>query len=118
MVDWHPLKRWLFTTNHKDVGVLYLVTSLYFFVAAGLLALTFRVQLAVPSNTFLQPDEYNQAVTMHGLLMLLWVLTPLGAAFANYFVPLQIGARAMPFPRLNPLSYGVYLSGALPALSS
>src|SRR2546422_1159478 len=78
MVDWHPLKRWLFTTNHKDVGILYLFTSLYFFVAAGLLALTFRTQLAFPSNTFLQPDEYNQAVTTHGLLMLLWVLTPSG----------------------------------------
>src|SRR2546425_54532 len=118
MVDWHPLKRWLFTTNHKDVGILYLFTSLYFFVAAGLLALTFRTQLAVPSNTFLQPDEYNQAVTTHGLLMLLWVLTPLGAAFANYFVPIQIGARDMAFPRLNALSYWVYLSSGLLALSS
>src|SRR6266480_502226 len=118
MVDWHPLKRWLFTTNHKDVGVLYLVTSLYFFVAAGILALTFRTQLAVPSNTFLQPDEYNQAVTTHGLLMLLWVLTPLGAAFANYFVPIQIGARDMAFPRLNALSYWVYLASGLLALSS
>src|SRR3989454_5834611 len=118
MVDWHPLKRWLFTTNHKDVGILYLFTSLYFFVAAGLLALTFRFQLAVPSNTFLQPDEYNQAVTTHGLLMLLWVLTPLGAAFANYFVPIQIGARDMAFPRLNALSYWVYLSSGLLALSS
>jgi len=118
MVDWHPLKRWLFTTNHKDVGILYLFTSLYFFVAAGLLALTFRTQLALPSNTFLQPDEYNQAVTTHGLLMLLWVLTPLGAAFANYFVPIQIGARDMAFPRLNALSYWVYLSSGLLALSS
>src|SRR5438034_592220 len=118
MVDWHPLKRWLFTTNHKDVGVLYLVTSLYFFVAAGILALTFRTQLAVASNTFLQPDEYNQAVTTHGLLMLLWVLTPLGAAFANYFVPIQIGARDMAFPRLNALSYWVYLASGLLALSS
>src|SRR2546430_6292749 len=118
MVDWHPLKRWLFTTNHKDVGILYLFTSLYFFVAAGLLALTFRFQLAVPSNTCLQPDEYNQAVTTHGLLMLLWVLTPLGAAFANYFVPIQIGARDMAFPRLNALSYWVYLSSGLLALSS
>src|SRR3989442_411193 len=94
MVDWHPLKRWLFTTNHKDVGILYLFTSLYFFVAAGLLALTFRTQLAVPSNTFLQPDEYNQAV------------------------PIQIGARDMAFPRLNALSYWVYLASGLLALSS
>ncbi len=104
-VDWRPLKRWLFTTNHKDIGILYLLTSLYFFVAAGLFALTFRVQLAVPDNTFLQPDQYNQAVTTHGLLMLLWVITPLGAAFANYFVPIQIGARDMAFPRLNALSW-------------
>src|SRR5947208_1548869 len=117
MVDWHPLKRWLFTTNHKDVGVLYLVTSLYFFVAAGILALTFRTQLAVPSNTFLQPDEYNQAVTTHGLLMLLWILTPLGPAFANYFVPIQIRARAMAFPRLNALSYWVYLASGRPPRS-
>ena len=100
------------------MGILYLFTSLYFFVAAGLLALTFRTQLAVPSNTFLQPDEYNQAVTTHGLLMLLWVLTPLGAAFANYFVPIQIGARDMAFPRLNALSYWVYLASGLLALSS
>lgn len=118
MVDWYPLKRWLFTTNHKDIGILYLVTSLYFFVAAGLFALTFRYQLAVPSNTFLQPDQYNQAVTTHGLLMLLWVLTPLGAAFANYFVPIQIGARDMAFPRLNALSYWLYLASGMLALSS
>src|SRR5437016_3935559 len=118
MVDWKPLKRWLFTTNHKDIGILYLLTSLYFFVTAGLFAITFRFQLAVPSNTFLQPDEYNQLVTTHGLLMLLWVITPLGAAFANYFVPIQIGARDMAFPRLNALSYWVYLASGMLALSS
>src|SRR6266480_1359520 len=118
MVDWIPLKRWLFTTNHKDIGILYLFTSLYFFVTAGLFALTFRFQLAVPSNNFLQPDEYNQLVTTHGLLMLLWVITPLGAAFANYFVPIQIGARDMAFPRLNALSYWVYLASGMLALSS
>ena len=118
MVDWIPLKRWLFTTNHKDIGILYLFTSLYFFVTAGLFALTFRFQLAIPSNTFLQPDEYNQLVTTHGLLMLLWVITPLGAAFANYFVPIQIGARDMAFPRLNALSYWVYLASGMLALSS
>src|SRR5256885_1847154 len=118
MVDWIPLKRWLFTTNHKDVGILYLFTSFYFFVTAGIFALTFRFQLAVPSNTFLQPDEYNQLVTTHGLLMLLWVITPLGAAFANYFVPIQIGARDMAFPRLNALSYWVYLASGMLALSS
>src|SRR5438552_15158648 len=109
MVDWHPLKRWLFTTNHKDVGILYLFTSLYFFVAAGLLALTFRTQLSLPSNTFLQPDEYNQAVTTHGLLMLLWVLTPHRTALANYFVPHPIVARDMALPRLNAPIYRDHL---------
>src|SRR2546427_9141838 len=103
MVDWIPLKRWLFTTNHKDVGILYLFTSFYFFVTAGIFALPFPFQLPVPSNTFLQPDEYNQLLTTHGLLMLLWVITPPRPAFANYFVPIHIRARDMAFPPLNDL---------------
>src|SRR5207247_10343168 len=65
MVDWKPLKRWLFTTNHKDIGILYLLTSLYFFVTAVLFALPFRFPLAVPSNTFPHPDDYHQLVTTH-----------------------------------------------------
>jgi cytochrome c oxidase subunit I+III len=68
--DPNPLISWLFTTNHKNVGVLYLVTSLYFLVVAGVLAMTFRLQLSQPNNVILGPDAYNRAITLHGLFML------------------------------------------------
>src|SRR5712664_782823 len=111
-------RRWLFTTNHKEVGVLYLVTSLFFFIAAGLLALTFRTQLSVPNNNLLSPDLYNQFVTVHGLLMIFWVLSPLAFGFANYILPLQIGARDLAFPRLNAMSYWFYLFSGVAMMMS
>src|SRR5438132_5114926 len=103
------VRRWLFTTNHKEVGILYLVTSLFFFVAAGLLALTMRTQLSVPNNNVLTETLYNQFVTVHGLLMIFWVLFPLAFGFANYIIPLQIGARDLAFPRLNAMSFWFFL---------
>jgi cytochrome c oxidase subunit I+III len=110
--------RWLFTTNHKEIGILYVVTSLFLFVAAGLLALTMRSQLSVPDNHLLTPDLYNQFVTVHGLLMVFWVLSPFAFGFANYIIPLQIGARDLAFPRLNAMSYWFYLvSGAAMIMS-
>jgi len=112
------LKRWLFTTNHKDVGLLYFFTSLYFGAVGGVLALLMRDQLSVPNNALLSAVYYNQAVTMHGLIMVFWFLSPLGIAFANYFVPLQIGAKDLAFPRLNAMSYWLYLSGGLLAVIS
>ncbi|TMI26348.1 cytochrome C oxidase subunit I [Candidatus Bathyarchaeota archaeon] len=112
------LKRWLFTTNHKEVGILYLVTSFYFAFLAGILAFLMRTQLAVPSETFLQPPQYNEAVTMHGLIMVLWFLSPLGIAFANYFVPLQIGAADVAFARLNATSYWMYVFSGITAFVS
>src|SRR5256712_7830162 len=111
-------RRWLFTTNHKEVGILYLVTSLFFFVAAGLLALTFRSQLSVPNNNLLSPDLYNQFVTVHGLLMIFWVLSPFAFGFANYILPLQIGARDLAFPRLNAMSYWFYLFSGVAMIMS
>src|SRR5438034_7510298 len=112
------VRRWLFTTNHKEVGILYLVTSLFFFIAAGLLALTMRTQLSVPSNNVLTPDLYNQFVTVHGLLMIFWVLSPFAFGFANYIIPLQIGARDLAFLMLNAMSYWFYLfSGVMIILS-
>ncbi len=112
------LKRWLSTTNHKDIGILYLVTSLFFFVMAGILALTIRTQLSAPDNSFVTATQYGQLVTVHGLLMILWFLSPFAFAFANYFIPLQIGARDLAFPRLNALSYWFYFfSGIAMGLS-
>src|SRR3989441_1827409 len=112
------VKRWLFTTNHKEVGILYLVTSLFFFVAAGLLALTMRTQLSVPNNNVLTETLYNQFVTVHGLLMIFWVLSPFAFGFANYILPLQIGARDLAFPRLNAMSYWFYLFSGVAIIMS
>ncbi len=104
-------ERWLYTTNHKDVGILYIVTSLAFFLVGGSLALMMRAQLYGPNGQFLGSADYNSFVTTHGLLMILWVLSPLAIGLANYFIPLQLGARDLAFPRLNALSYWFYLFG-------
>lgn len=108
------LKEWLSTTNHKQVGILYIATSLFFLVIAGSMGGLMRAQLVVPSNSLVPPALYDQTVTLHGLLMILWVLSPLGVGLANYIVPLQIGAKDLAFPRLNAASYFTYLfSGVL-----
>ncbi|ELZ98773.1 cox-type terminal oxidase subunit I/III [Haloferax mucosum ATCC BAA-1512] len=111
------IKRWFVTTNHKDVGILYIVTSLFFLVLGGVLAWLMRIQLLVPrgpGETILGPLAYNQAVSAHGLLMVFWFLSPFAFGFANYIVPLQMGAKDLAFPRLNALSYWLYLfSGIL-----
>ncbi len=107
------VKRWLVTTNHKDVGVLYLLTALFFLLLGGVLALLIRMQLWVPGPSILSGRAYNEAVTTHGLLMVFWFLSPFAFGFANYVVPLQIGAKDLAFPRLNALSYWLYLFSGL-----
>src|SRR5438067_3902321 len=107
------LLRWVSTVDHKDIGVLYLVTSLGFFVLGGFEALLIRIQLAVPRNTFLDPATYDAVFTVHGTTMIFLVVMPLLLGFSNYIVPLQIGARDMAFPRLNALSYWLFLFGGL-----
>ena len=113
------IKRWLVTTNHKDVGTLYLVTSMVFLLFGGLMALLFRAHLWESGGTgLLTAADFNRTVTTHGLLMVFWFLSPIATGFANYVVPLQIGAKDLAFPRLNALSYWLYLfSGILFALS-
>jgi cytochrome c oxidase subunit I+III len=112
------IKHWLGTTDHKDIGLLYFFTALYFGIVGAALALLMRWQLAVPENNFLSAVYYNQAVTMHGLIMILWFLSPLAIAFFNYLIPLQIGAKDLAFPRLNALSYWLFLSGGILAVIS
>ncbi|WP_394741727.1 cbb3-type cytochrome c oxidase subunit I [Natronococcus roseus] len=113
------VKRWLVTTNHKDVGILYIATALFFLLLGGLLALLFRAHLWESGGTGLLTDsQFNQAVSTHGLLMVFWFLSPIASGFANYLVPLQIGAKDLAFPRLNALSYWFYLfSGILFGIS-
>ncbi|WP_435335137.1 cbb3-type cytochrome c oxidase subunit I [Haloarchaeobius sp. TZWWS8] len=114
----YSIKRWFVTTNHKDVGLLYTVTALFFLIFGGVLALLFRMELWAPGANIMQADAYNQAVSIHGLMMVFWFLSPFAFGFANYIVPLQIGAKDLAFPRLNALSYWLYLaSGILVAIS-
>jgi cytochrome c oxidase subunit I len=110
--------RWVTTTDHKRVGVLYLVTAFAFMMLGGVEALLMRSQLARPDSTLLTPEIYNQVLTMHGTTMVFLVVMPLWAGFANYVVPLQIGARDMAFPRLNAFSYWMYLAGGIVFYSS
>src|SRR5439155_3084550 len=107
------LLRWVMTVDHKDIGILYLLTSLGFFVLGGFEALLIRVQLAVPHNTFLDPAAYDAVFTVHGTTMIFLVVMPILLGFANYIVPLQIGATDMAFPRLNAFSYWLFLFGGV-----
>jgi cytochrome c oxidase subunit 1 len=108
---------WLTTTDHKRIGVLYMVTAFAFFLFGGLLAMTMRAELAVPGLQLFNEQTYDQAFTMHGTIMMLLFGTPMVAALANYLVPLQIGAADMVFPRLNALSFWLFLFGGLIVLS-
>jgi cytochrome c oxidase subunit I len=104
---------WLTTTDHKKIGILYLLTVLVFFVLGGVEALLLRTQLGTPENTFLTPERYNEIMTLHGSTMIFLVVVPVWAGFANYFLPLMIGARDVAFPRLNAWSYWMFLFGGM-----
>ena len=103
----------LTTVDHKKIGVMYGVTALVFFLVGGFEALLIRTQLARPENDFLSAEVYNQLFTMHGTTMVFLVGMPIAVAFFNFLVPLQIGARDVAFPRLNALSFWIFLFGAL-----
>ncbi|MFC0438254.1 cytochrome c oxidase subunit I [Kutzneria buriramensis] len=111
------LEETLFTTDHKRIGEMYLVTTFAFFLLGGVLALLMRTELAQPGLQFLSQEQYNQLFTMHGTIMLLLYATPNVFAFANLVLPLQIGAPDVAFPRLNALSYWLYLFGGLIVVS-
>src|SRR5438445_176515 len=104
---------WLTTVDHKRIGILYGVTGFAFFLLGGLEALLIRLQLAVPNNTVVSAQAYNALFTMHGTTMIFLAIMPFNAAFFNYVVPLLIGARDVAFPRLNALSYWIFLAGGL-----
>jgi cytochrome c oxidase subunit I len=109
--------RLLRTTDAKQIGLMYLVTSFVFFLAGGLMALLMRAELARPGMQFLSLEQYNQLFTMHGTIMLLFFATPIVFAFANYIVPLQIGAPDVSFPRLNAVAYWLYAFGGTLAIA-
>jgi len=106
-------RSWLFTVDHKRIGIMYGVAAISFFVVGGIEALLIRLQLAGPDGTVLSADVYNQMFTMHATSMVFLFAMPMAAAFANYLIPLQIGARDVAFPRLNAFSFWCFLVGAL-----
>jgi cytochrome c oxidase subunit 1/cytochrome c oxidase subunit I+III len=109
----HWKMAWLSTVDHKRIGILYMVTALAFFVIGGIEALFIRLQLAVPNSTLVHPDTFNMLFTMHGTTMIFLVAMPVLFGLANYFVPLQIGARDMAFPRLNAFSFWLVPFGGI-----
>src|SRR5215218_7508612 len=104
---------WRTTVDHKRIGALYLYTSLAWFAVGGLEAMLIRAQLQGPNGKVVSAEVFNQLFTMHGTTMIFLVVMPLSAAFFNFLIPLQIGARDVAFPRLNAFSYWVYLFGSL-----
>jgi cytochrome c oxidase subunit 1 len=106
-------RRWLFTVDHKKIGIMYGAAAMFFFIIGGVEALLIRTQLWAPRGTLLSAELYNQVFTMHGTTMVFLVVMPIGAAFANYLMPLQIGARDVAFPRINAFSFWCFLGGGL-----
>ncbi|WP_447005981.1 aa3-type cytochrome oxidase subunit I [Saccharothrix isguenensis] len=107
------LLRMFRTTDHKQIGIMYLVTSFAFFMVGGAMAMLMRTELARPGMQFLSQEQFNQLFTMHGTVMLLLYATPIVFGFANFILPLQIGSPDVAFPRLNAFSYWLYLFGGL-----
>ncbi len=103
------LRGWLSTVDHKEIGVMYLVTAFAFLVVGGLEALVMRVQLTGPNEHLLSPEQYNELFSMHGTTMIFWYAFPVLSGFSNYFWPLLLGSRDMAFPRLNAYSYWIFL---------
>jgi cytochrome c oxidase subunit 1 len=109
---------WVTTTDHKRIGIMYLVLTFVFFILGGVEALMMRLQLAQADNTLLTPQTYNELFTLHGSTMVFLFIVPFWAGVANYFVPLMIGARDMAFPKLNALSFWLLLGGGIVFYSS
>src|SRR6201997_151321 len=109
----HRWLDWVLTTDHKKIGIMYLVLTFVFFCLGGVEALMMRLQLSVPNNTLVTSEHYNMLLTMHGTTMIFLFVVPVMAGFGNYFLPLMIGARDMAFPRLNALSFWLLLFGGI-----
>ncbi|MEJ6511802.1 MAG: cytochrome c oxidase subunit I [Actinomycetota bacterium] len=106
-------RSWFTTVDHKKIGIMYGAAAIFFFIIGGAEALLIRMQLWAPRGSLLSANLYNQVYTMHGTTMVFLVVMPIGAAFANYLIPLQIGARDVAFPRINAFSFWAFLAGGV-----
>src|SRR5919204_2082917 len=107
---------YLITVDHKKIGILYIFTAFGVFLFGGVLALLFRLELARPGLQFMGYNTYNQLFTIHGTVMVLLFAAQVSTGLGNYLMPLQIGAADVAFPRLNPMSFWLYLVGTLAPL--
>src|SRR5438034_1000798 len=114
----HGWRRWLYATNHKDIGTMYLLFSFTMFIVGGILALLIRLELFQPGLQFVNPQMFNQFTTMHGLIMVFGAIMPAFVGFANWMIPLQIGAADMAFARMNNLSFWLLIPAAIMIVSS
>ena len=112
------LTRWLFTTNHKDIGTLYLWFSFAMFLIGGAMALVIRAELFQPGMQIVEPEFYNQMLTLHGLIMVFGAVMPAFVGLANWLVPMMVGAPDMALPRMNNLSFWILPFAFLMMLSS
>ena len=105
---------WLFTTDHKRVGILYLLSVTFFFFIGGAAAVLFRLELMTPRGDLTLPETYNKLFTLHGIVMIFFCLVPsIPAVLGNFFLPMMIGARDVAFPRLNLASWYIFITGGL-----
>jgi cytochrome c oxidase subunit 1 len=110
----HTLKSWLLTTDHKRIAVLYLISVTFFFFLGGFFAMLIRLELLTPQGDLMQADTYNKVFTMHGMIMVFFFLIPVvPAVLGNFLVPLMIGAKDLAFPRINLLSWYLYVLGGI-----
>src|SRR6201993_2496705 len=107
------LHQWVITVDHKRLGILYILFALLFLVFGGVEATIMRIQLIRPHNDFVSPQVFNRMFTMHGTTMIFFVIMPVLFGFANYLIPLMIGARDMAFPPLNAFSFWMTAFGGL-----
>jgi cytochrome c oxidase subunit 1 len=114
----HGWRRWVYATNHKDIGTMYLVFAFTMFMVGGVLALVIRAELFQPGLQFVNPQMFNQLTTMHGLIMVFGAIMPAFVGFANWMVPLQIGAPDMAFARMNNLSFWLLIPAAVMIVGS
>lgn len=114
LTDEKGLWAWLTTVDHKKIGIMYLIAVTFFFALGGVLALLLRTELLTPATTFIEADAYNQLFTLHGAIMVFFVLVPsIPAALGNFIMPIQVGAKDVAFPKLNLASFYIYVIGAI-----
>ena len=108
----HSLKSWLLTTDHKRIALLYLASVTFFFFVGGIFATMIRIHLLTPGGYIVSPETYNKLFTMHGVAMIFFFLIPsIPAVLGNFLIPLMIGAKDLAFPKLNLLSWYIYIIG-------